>query len=51
MESTRTDKQQPKAQRQPIPAFAATTIRPSAPAVRIIDSEPRLALGHYLADR
>jgi hypothetical protein len=45
------DKQQRTAQRQPIPAFTPTPIRVSTPPVKIIDSEPRLALGHCLADR
>jgi hypothetical protein len=51
MQPSGSDKQQRMAQRQPIPAFTPTSIRVSTPPVKIIDSEPRLAVGHCLADR
>ena len=47
-----TEKQRPRRPaQQPVPAFAPSPIRISTPPVRIIDSEPRLSIGHCLADR
>ena len=51
MQLKATDKPQHPAPRQPIPAFTPSGISVSTPPVKIIDSEPRLPVGHCLADR